>query len=57
MSQLAQTKPEPGRADYEADCARIPTYHDGTRRRTWAQLGQLERYSWGRYEISQLDPS
>lgn len=31
---------------YTEDCRRQPTYHDGTPRKSWAQLGELERESW-----------
>lgn len=37
---------DPGRAEYESDLARRPVYHDGTPRKTWAQLGDLERSTW-----------
>lgn len=37
-----------GRAAYEASCAAVPNYHDGTPRKTWQQLGQVERWSWER---------
>ena len=39
---------DPGQADYEADLQRRPTYHDGTPRKTWAQLDALARWSWAR---------
>lgn len=35
-----------GRRDYEADVRRRPTYDDGTPRKTWEQLGELERWTW-----------
>jgi len=31
---------------YKEDCARCPTYHDGTKRKTWEQLGDIERSTW-----------
>lgn len=37
-----------GRDAYEADVRRYPTYHDGTPRKTWAQLSDVERWSWTR---------
>lgn len=37
-----------GRADYEADVRQRPTYHDGSPRKTWGQLGEIERWSWNR---------
>jgi hypothetical protein len=41
----------PGQASYEEDVRRQPGYHprvDGTvrPRRTWDQLGEIERHSW-----------
>jgi hypothetical protein len=36
----------PAQIAYEADVAKRPTYHDGTPRKTWAQLGDLERSTW-----------
>lgn len=35
-----------GQAGYEADLAKRPAYHDGTPRKPWAQLGELERSTW-----------
>ncbi len=37
-----------GQVAYEADVARRPVYADGTPRKTWAQLGELERWTWTR---------
>lgn len=37
-----------GRQAYEASLADTPLYHDGTPRKTWAQLGDVERWSWER---------
>lgn len=37
-----------GRAAYEASLAARPLYDDGTPRRTWEQLGDVERWSWER---------
>ena len=45
-------KNTPGRADYEADLVRRPLYHDGTPRKTWDQLGELERWWWERDALS-----
>lgn len=36
------------RLAYEADVRRRPTYHDGTPRKTWEQLGELERSTWSK---------
>lgn len=44
----------PGQAAYEEDCRREPFYpsiggmYEGRRRRTWNQLGEVERWSWER---------
>lgn len=37
-----------GRAAYEADIVARPRYHDGSARKTWEQLGDVEQWSWGR---------
>lgn len=37
-----------GREAYEASVAMQPTYHDGTPRKEWEALGELERWSWSR---------
>jgi len=37
-----------GQGAYESDVLRCPTYRDGAPRRTWAELGDLERSSWCR---------
>lgn len=37
-----------GRELYEADVAAQPAYGDGTARKTWEQLGAVERWSWER---------
>lgn len=44
-----------GQRDYEADCAMRPTYHDGGQRKTWAQLGEIERWSWARRALAAGD--
>lgn len=31
---------------YTEDCRRTPTYHDGTKRKAWHELGELERQTW-----------
>lgn len=36
------------RADYEANVARRPWYHDGAPRRTWEQLNSVAKWSWMR---------
>jgi hypothetical protein len=40
--------PARGKADYEADVRKRPTYHDGGARKTWEQLGSVEQWSWNR---------
>jgi hypothetical protein len=37
-----------GREAYEEDCRRRPTYPDGTPRKTWEELADVERSSWDR---------
>ena len=37
-----------GQLDYEADVLKCPAYHDGMPRKTWAQLGEVEQWSWNR---------
>lgn len=37
-----------GRRAYEASLAAAPLYQDGTPRKTWDQLGDVERWSWER---------
>ncbi len=37
-----------GQLDYEADVLKAPTYPDGGTRKTWAQLGDVEQWSWNR---------
>lgn len=44
-----------GRAAYEADCRARPLYHDGTPRRRWDQLGEVERWSWERNPTPRWD--
>lgn len=41
-------KRTPGQVAYEADLAAEPLYNDRTRRKTWNELGELERWSWER---------
>lgn len=43
-----RSQAEPGQALYETDVARRPRYHDGTPRKTWRQLGEVEKWSWAR---------
>ena len=33
---------------YETDCQNKPTYPDGRRRKPWADLHEVARYSWER---------
>ena len=39
-----------GQELYEADVVRRPTYHDGTPRKPWRELGAVEQWSWRREE-------
>lgn len=45
-----------GREAYEADVARKPLYHDGTPRKTWDQLGEIEQWSWNRPSNERTKP-
>ena len=36
----------PGQIAYERELILRPFYEDGALRKTWAQLGEIERYSW-----------
>lgn len=38
----------PGQRAYEADVRARPTYHDGTPRKPWSALGDVERGTWER---------
>lgn len=42
----AATTKSPGQLAYEQDVAAKPTYHDGGKRKTWAQLGEAEKGTW-----------
>jgi hypothetical protein len=33
---------------YEDDLSRCPAYHDGTPRKPWRDLGDVEQWSWKR---------
>lgn len=35
-----------GRLAYEASLAALPTYPDGSRRKAWHELDEVERWSW-----------
>ena len=35
-----------GQTLYAEDCRQHPTYHDGTPRKPWEQLGTLARWWW-----------
>lgn len=37
-----------GQIAYEQDVSNQPTYHDGSARKTWQELGEIEKYSWER---------
>jgi hypothetical protein len=51
------TKPEEedalaeGRAAYEADVQRTPTYHTGEQRPSWDEIGETARRSWQRKTV------
>lgn len=35
-----------GKAAYDASCAALPRYHDGTLRRSWEDLSPVAQLSW-----------
>jgi hypothetical protein len=35
-----------GQIDYEKDVKHKPNYHDGTARKKWSELREIEQYSW-----------
>jgi hypothetical protein len=37
-----------GQIDYEEDVKRTPTYHDGTPRKQWSEIGDVAQWSWER---------
>ena len=45
---VLQARADAGRAAYEDDVARRPTYHDGSPRRAWGALDPVARWSWSR---------
>jgi len=45
-------EPADGKADYEADVRKQPTYHDGAARPTWEQLSELAQWSWNRKQVA-----
>jgi len=47
QNALPRQKPA-AQIDYEKDLEKNPTYHDGSPRRTWAQLDDVSRWSWSR---------
>lgn len=47
----------PGRAAYESDCAARPNYHDGTPRKPWSSLGDVERASWEKEPTPRFIPN
>ena len=40
-----------GQTLYAEDCQQRPTYHDGTPRKLWEQLGAAEQWSWERVPV------
>lgn len=44
MSRYSMT----AREAYEEDVRRKPTYHDGTPRKAWSELGEVEQWTWKR---------
>lgn len=47
-SQIRSNPELTGRAAYAASLKAAPNYHDGTPRKTWEQLGDIERWSWSK---------
>lgn len=45
-----------GRASYQADVTRCPTYHTGQKRVTWEQLSEIARESWRRNSTPKAGP-
>lgn len=45
---MAEVALSVGRIAYEASVAAQPNYHDGSRRKTWEQLGKPEQATWER---------
>jgi hypothetical protein len=43
-----------GRIAYESDVKRKPVYHDGTPRKQWSELSDIERWSWERHQGSKI---
>jgi hypothetical protein len=41
-----------GRAAYEADVQRTPTYHTGEQRPSWDEIGETARQSWQRKAVA-----
>lgn len=37
-----------GKFAYEMDLKHRPTYHDGTKRKSWDELGEVEKQSWNK---------
>lgn len=46
----------PGQIAYEEDVRRQPTYHDGSPRRPWDQLGDAVQWDWERNPTPKADP-
>jgi hypothetical protein len=52
LSQFARHSHLVGEEAYAVDLAAHPTYHDGTPRKAWADLGNVERWSWSKTKES-----
>lgn len=46
-----------GQLAYEADCAVTPYYSTGQRRKRWAELADVARWSWERNPTPRYDRS
>ena len=48
LNVLAERDKTPGQIAYEEDVRRHPFYHDGTSRKSWNELGEIEQLTWHR---------
>lgn len=49
------TRIEKGKRDYEAHVKLRPTYHDGTKRRTWDELDTLIQWTWYKRYVDDME--
>lgn len=48
LTKTQQNRQSPGQLAYEADVKARPNYNDGSPRKSWDDLGTVERKSWER---------